>query len=143
VRLRSLFILIGPLIGMLATEPLKAQQDDETRYLIAGGAALGAAVTYNAYRQSPVCAANFGGDSTQFANGCTNRQQVKTLFGVAALLCAAVSVVELLRAVHLVAFRPSALITLAPHAAPALRPPNLTYDMPRREVWAVLVHAAF
>lgn len=143
MRLRSLFILIGPLIGMLATEPLKAQQDDETKYLIAGGAAIGAAISYNAYRQSPTCLGNFGGDSTQFANGCTNRAQVKTLFGIAALLCATVSVVELLRAVHLLAFRPGALITLAPHTAPSLRPPNLTYDMSRREVRAVLIHAAY
>jgi hypothetical protein len=138
-----LFILIGPLIGMLATEPLKAQQDGETRYLIAGGAALGAAVSYNAYRQAPACINNIGADSTQSPNGCTNRQQVKTLFGIAALLCATVSVVELLRAVHLVAFRPGALITLAPHAAPSLRPPNLTYDMSRHEVRAVLLHAAY
>ena len=143
MRLRSLFILMGPLIGMLATAPLKAQQDDETKYLIAGGAALGAVVSYNAYRQSPTCLGNFGGDSTQFANGCTNREQVKTLFGIAALLCATVSVIELLRAVHLMAFRPGALITLAPHTTPALRPPNLAYDMSRHEVRAVLVHAAF
>jgi hypothetical protein len=68
---------------------------------------------------------------------------VKTLFGIAALLCATVSVVELLRAVHLIAFRPGALITFTPHSAPSLRPPNLTYDIPRREVRAVLIHAAY
>ncbi len=144
MRLHSLFVLVAPLIAVLGSEPLEAQQDDATTYLIAGGFAIGAAVSYNVYRKTDVCTNGaFDTDSTQFSNGCQNRQQVKTLFGIAAVLCAAVSVFELARAVHLVKFRPGALITLAPHAAPSLGPPNLTYDRVRREVRAPLIHAVF
>ncbi len=143
MRLRSFVVLIGSSIAMLSSEPLAAQQDDGTRYLIAGGFALGAAVSYNVYRKTDECALTFAADSSQSGTGCSNREQVKTLFGAAAIVCAVLSVYELARAVHLVKFRPGALITFAPHAAPSLGPPNLTYDRSRREVRAPLIHAVF
>jgi hypothetical protein len=144
MRLRSLFVLTGSVITVLASKPLEAQQDDATRYLVSiafAGAAVG---SYQLYRQEPLCTNTYlTGDQAQPTNGCEGRLQVKDFFGVAAGVCALASVWELARAVHLLQFRPGALLTIAPHATPSLRPPNLTYNAPRHEVRALLIHAAF